>query len=255
MNPRRGGVRIGVGLAALVLALWVWLGRMLWDMTTTDMSQCAANSSSAGPSYLAWLVVMWTVMMAAMMLPSAMPMTWAFARFAGADRRTEGTGLLTAAFIGGYLLVWGLFGLGAASSQWGLERAAAMSPMAMAVRSDLLAGTLLVVAGLYQWTPVKHSCLQRCRTPIGFLMTEWREGASGAFRMGWRHGVFCVGCCWALMLLLFVTGVMNSLWIVLLTMIVAVEKVLPFGGGAARLAGICLLGWGLWLIARGNGLA
>lgn len=257
MLPSARDVRTVVAFATLVLVMWVSLGRMLWGMPALDMAECAAMSppASAEPGYLAWLVGMWTIMMAAMMLPSAAPMTFAFARFASPDRRRARPGLLTTAFVGGYLLVWVVFALAAASAQWGLEHTAVMSSAAMAVRSEVLAGMLLMVAGLYQWTSVKHSCLRRCRTPIGFLMTEWRSGTAGALRMGWRYGVFCVGCCWALMLLLLVTGVMNALWIVLLAIIVAIEKIVPFGNGVARLTGACLLGWGIWLIATGSSVS
>ena len=246
----RSRVQIVVFFATLVLAAWVWLGKMVWGMAAMDMSECSMSMPSpTGLNHLAWLTVMWAVMMTAMMLPSAAPMTWAFARFARAKGRNAEPGLPTAAFVGGYLLAWITLSLAAALSQWGLERATLMSSMAMALRSETLAGGVLLVAGLYQWMPLKHACLRRCRTPIGFLMTQWREGAAGALVMGCRHGALCVGCCWALMLLLFATGVMNPLWIALITVFVVVEKVLPFGDRVAHAAGLGLIGWGLWMIA------
>ena len=112
----------------------------------------------------------------------------------------------------------------------------------------------MIAAGLYQWTPLKHVCLKKCRTPFGFLMTEWRDGTDGAFVMGWRHGVFCVGCCWALMALLFVAGVMNLFWIVLLTLFVILEKVAPYGDVIARVVGLGLVIAGTWLAVASDQL-
>ena len=246
----RSRVQIVVGFAALVLAAWVWLGKMVWGMAEVDMSEC--SMSPTGLNYLAWLTVMWAVMMTAMMLPSAAPMTWVFARFARTNGRNAGPGLPTAAFVGGYLLAWIALSLAAALVQWELGRAGFMSPMTMALPSGTVAGGILVVAGLYQWMPLKHACLRRCRTPIGFLMTQWKEGMTGAIVMGCRHGALCVGCCWALMLLLFVTGVMNPLWIVLIAAFVIAEKVLPFGDRVAYAAGVGLIGCGLWMMATGT---
>ena len=155
---------------------------------------------------------------------------------------------LITAFVLGYVLAWGAFSLAAAAGQWSLERGELLSSMGMAFKNDVAAGGVLIIAGLYQWTPLKHACLKRCRTPIGFLMTEWRDGFSGAVIMGWRHGVFCVGCCWALMALLFVAGVMNALWIIGLTLFVIVEKLAPKGDLIARTAGLGLVLSGTWLV-------
>jgi len=118
----------------------------------------------------------------------------------------------------------------------------------MALKGEAVAGCVMIAAGLYQWTPLKHVCLRKCRTPIGFLMTEWRDGPAGAVRMGWNHGLFCVGCCWALMALLFVAGVMNPLWIIGLTLFVIIEKVAPFGDLISKVAGGALVVAGAWLL-------
>ena len=147
----------------------LWPVKMVWGMAEMDMSEC--SMSPTGLNYLAWLTVMWAVMMTAMMLPSATPMTWAFVRFARTNGRNAGPGLPTAAFVGGYLLAWMALSLAAALVQWVLGRAGFMSPMTMALPSETVAGGILLVAGLYQWMPLKHACLRRCRTPIGFLMT------------------------------------------------------------------------------------
>jgi predicted metal-binding membrane protein len=196
----------------------------------------AASSGSWSPAY--WLIAffMWAVMMVAMMLPSASPMVLLFGRVA---RQAERQGRLRhaaasiAAFAGGYLTLWGLFSVLAVAAQWALERSGAISGM-MASRHALLSGVLLIAAGLYQLTPLKRACLDHCRAPASFLAAHWRPGASGAWRMGLDHGAYCVGCCAALMLLLFVGGIMNLVWIAGLTLIVALEKLAPFGAPAAK---------------------
>jgi predicted metal-binding membrane protein len=132
---------------------------------------------------------------------------------------------------------------------WGLHTAALLSPM-MVSTSPLLGGALLVVAGAFQWSPLKRVCLTHCRTPLGFLMGEWREGTWGALRMGLRHGSYCVGCCWVLMALLFVTGVMNLLWVAAIAAFVLVEKVAPAGPWLSRVTGLLLAGGGAWVVVR-----
>ena len=149
----------------------------------------------------------------------------------------------TGAFAFGYIAVWVAFSLGAVLIPFGLEEAALASPM-MEMTSIVLAGTVLIAAGIYQWTPLKQACLRQCRSPIEFLMTEWRKGVRGGFIMGLRHGSYCLGCCWMLMLLLFVGGVMNFAWIAALTLYVAIEKVAPAGHWIGRVAGVGLVIWG-----------
>jgi len=165
-------------------------------------------------------------------------------------RRLEGRPAVPAAvFTLGYLLVWMLYAAAAATAQWELHRLALLSP-AMASASPLLGGGLLVGAGVYQWMPLKGACLSHCRSPLGFFSTEWREGAWGALLMGMRHGTFCVGCCWLLMALLFVAGVMNLLWVATIAAFVLVEKLVPGGDRLGRVAGAVLIGCGVWLLAR-----
>jgi predicted metal-binding membrane protein len=156
--------------------------------------------------------------------------------------------LRTSLFVGGYLLVWIGYSAGAALLQGGFQAAALLTPMG-ASASPYLAGGLLVGAGLYQWTPLKDACLTGCRTPMGFLMAEWRPGRRGALVMGWRHGWNCAGCCWATMALMFVLGVMNLLWMAALTALCLIEKIAPAGDRIGRIAGIGFIGWGAWLIA------
>jgi predicted metal-binding membrane protein len=154
-----------------------------------------------------------------------------------------------AIFVLGYFVVWTLFSVVAALAQVGLHAAALLSP-AMAATSPLLAGGLFIAAGVFQWTPLKRTCLDTCRMPLSFLMANWREGPGGAFQMGLRHGLYCLGCCWALMALLFVAGVMNILWVVAIAAAVLVEKVVPHGDRVGRIAGLGLAATGALLAAR-----
>jgi predicted metal-binding membrane protein len=224
------------------------------DMAMPDMPTMPAM---AMPAMHAWgwveigaLVIMWVVMMVAMMMPAAAPMIVMFATIR--RRRTaEGRPAVpTVIFVLGYLVVWTIYSGVAALAQAGLH-AAALLPPAMAATSPLLSGGLLVAAGVFQWTPLKRACLAACRSPLSFLMTSWREGRAGAFMMGLRHGLYCVGCCWALMALLFVAGVMNLLWVAAIAVAVLVEKVVPRGDVVGRLAGVVLTAAGVLLVARG----
>ena len=140
----------------------------------------------------------------------------------------------------GYLVVWLAFSACATLAQWALHERALLSP-AMATSSTLVAGLILITAGVYQLTPLKSRCLTRCQSPLGFLMSNWRDGSSGAFQMGFRHGIFCLGCCWALMTLLFVVGVMNLAWVAVLTLFILAEKLGPTGAGVSRAGGVILI--------------
>ncbi|MFL6789336.1 MAG: DUF2182 domain-containing protein [Sphingomicrobium sp.] len=191
---------------------------------------------------LATLFAMWVAMMVAMMLPSAAPAILLYARVH--RHSVEGRAPPTMAFLAGYIACWAGFSAVAASLQLAIA-----SPASMALDSRVISGALLVAAGLYQLTPFKNACLSRCRSPAEFISRHYRPGASGAFRLGLLHGAYCVGCCWLLMALLFVGGVMNILWIGGLTLLVAAEKLLPKGEWIARIAGVALIGWGAILIA------
>lgn len=240
-------------LGAAVLACWVYLVVMMRDMAAMPGTMVV---DPLGLSYIAGLFLMWTVMQAAMMLPSAIPMTHAYARMcAGGSAFADAGGaepaqLLrpVALFIAGYVAAWSAFSLAAALLQAGLTAGALVSPMAMKLADGSATGVVLITAGVYQWLPWKHACLRNCRTPIGFLMTEWRDGRLGPVVMGWWHGLFCVGCCWALMCLLFVGGVMNPIWIVAIAVYVLLEKVVPHGAAGARLSGLALVCGGLWML-------
>ena len=185
---------------------------------------------------------MWAVMMVGMMTPSAAPV---LLLFAGMVRGRGGTRwpLVVAAFGAGYLIVWTAFSAGAGLAQWGLHGSAMLSP-AMSASSARLGGAILIAAGVYQLTPFKSACLTHCRSPLGFLLSHWRDGTVGALRMGIAHGTYCVGCCWALMGVLFVVGVMNLVWVAAMTVFVLVEKIGPAGAIVARVAGVLMIAAG-----------
>jgi predicted metal-binding membrane protein len=225
---------------------WLYLLRMARQMDATCCAAMAAPGS--GRMGVAWMLAMWVVMMAAMMVPTAAPMTVLFARFVRARDATARAVLPTALLLLGYVLAWSLFGAVAAGLQVGLERCAVMSPMAMKFERPAVGGAVLLGAGLFQWTPWKRACLHRCRSPIGFLMTAWRDGSLGALRMGLHHGLYCMGCCWAMMLLLFALGAMNLAWIGALTALVLLEKLAPRGDALARVAGIAMAAGGVWMV-------
>ena len=245
-----GSAGLGLGLAAG--AAWLYLACMAWGMAHmdrgADMLIMPAMTHWNGAD-LALVFLMWVVMMAAMMLPSAAPMVQTFARTAGAPSPA----LSTFAFAVGYLAVWTGFSALATLGQWGLLELSLITPM-MESASSWLSGGLLIAAGAFQFTRLKSACLNKCRSPLGFLMSEWRPGSGGAFIMGVHHGVYCAGCCALLMLLLFVLGVMNLAWIAVLTLIVLAEKALPAETlWPSRLLGAGLAVWGGYLLLITNG--
>jgi predicted metal-binding membrane protein len=194
---------------------------------------------------------MWVVMMIGMMTPSVAPMILVYARV-GRQAVTLGKPFAaTGWFAGGYLLAWLAFSLAATSEQWALQRMALLSPM-MESTSNVLGGIVLIAAGLYQWTPLKHACLSYCQAPLSFIICHggFRGNPAGALMLGLRHGIYCIGCCWALMALLFVGGVMNLFWIAVLAILVLMEKVIPLGLNIARLAGLVFMAIGGWMLVH-----
>lgn len=247
--PGRLALAIG-GPVAITAVSWIYLAMMIGDSSTIPgMTSMMMSPQLFDPMQLFGLFLMWSIMMAAMMLPTVAPMILAYARMQAADRHKGAGRLPVLLFSGGYVLAWTVFSLVAAVAQAWLTNLAFMSPMMMKTVSGPLGGAILVVAGLYQFTPLKRSCLRQCRTPISFLMTQWRDGNLGAVIMGWRHGLFCMGCCWALMALLFIVGVMNSVWIIAISLYVLAEKALSGGEQLAKLAGAGMVGLGFyWII-------
>jgi predicted metal-binding membrane protein len=200
------------------------------------------------PGYATLMLFMWWVMMMAMMLPSASPMILLFAAVNRKQQAQDAPYVPTAVFAAGYAIVWGGFSLLAAGVHWSLESAGILSAM-MASASALFGGIVLLAAGIYQLTPLKQACLRHCRSPVHYIADHWRPGSFGALQMGIEHGVFCLGCCWTLMALLFVGGVMNLYWIVGLAVFVLLEKTIPAGHRLGWVTGIGLILWGGWLVA------
>jgi predicted metal-binding membrane protein len=247
---RRDRIIVLSGLAAITAFSWVYVFTVASDMQNMEM-----GAEMAMPRMQAWGVAdfgltfgMWAVMMVAMMTPSAAPMILMFAGVNRRRREQHVPYVPTSVFLAGYLVVWAGFSVLATTAQWGLHDVSLLSPM-MAITSPVLGGVLLVAAGIYQWTPLKQACLSKCRSPLGFALNEWREGRWGAFLMGLKHGGYCTGCCWSLMALLLVAGVMNLLWVAAIAGFVLLEKVAPAGDRLGRVAGVLLVGWGVWMVA------
>ena len=233
-------------LVGLVVLCWLYLFDEARQMAAMDQNMVMPPKGAAD---LLLLLAMWWIMMIGMMLPSAAPMILTFAAI-NRGRRTRGQPYTpTALFTAGYLVAWGGFSVAATFAQWGLERASLLAPMAMKTTSPLLGGLLFIAAGIYQFTPLKRACLHSCRSPFDFVMNHWRDGAAGAVRMGFAHGLYCLGCCWILMALLFAVGAMNLVWVAALTVVVLVEKLFPAGDWISRIAGGLLVAWGVRLLS------
>jgi predicted metal-binding membrane protein len=240
-------------LAAVIAAAWAYLllGAGI-EMEMMDMGggQMMAMLPEWTPAYAALIFTMWLVMMAAMMLPSAAPTILLVGALTcnrcGRAGSVPATSLI---FALGYLLVWAGFSLVATLLQWGLDEAGLLSET-MALANAALASGVLIAAGIYQWSPLKDTCLKHCRSPADFLVRHWRRGPIGALRTGMRHGLFCLGCCWMLMALLFVGGLMSLAWIAAIALVVLFEKTMPWGGRMSRLTGGVLAIWGVVNLAR-----
>lgn len=260
---QRDRVIVIAGLIAITLLAWGYVINLSFQMKDTAMGASPMLDMSPTPimpTMQAWRVddflfnlTMWAIMMVAMMTPSAAPM---ILTFAGLNRRrnpNEITGGTSITFLAGYLIVWFSFSGIATLIQWGFHSIGLLSLELISV-TPLIGAILLILAGIYQFTPLKYTCLSNCRTPVSFLATEWRDGTKGALVMGLRHGLYCLGCCWTLMLLLFVTGVMNLLWVALIAGYVLIEKVSPAGQWISRVIGLLMIGWGVWLLFQGLGM-
>jgi predicted metal-binding membrane protein len=248
--PRRDRLILIAALFGITLLAWIYTFYLASIMPGMDMDLAQMSMPRARPWQLADLgfnSLMWAVMMVAMMTPTATPMILTFAYVARQRAGNNSSARTTALFIMAYLIIWLTFSLAATLLQWGLH-SALLLPGHMIAVSPSLGAILLLLAGLYQFTPLKRVCLVRCRTPHSFIITEWRADSKGAFIMGLRHGAFCTGCCWMLMLLLFVAGVMNLLWVALLAIIVLVEKVVPAGHWLGRAAGLLSIAWGITIL-------
>jgi predicted metal-binding membrane protein len=257
---RRDRLIVATALGAIAVLAWayvLWLAAdMNMDMSMSGLRMVPAGMGIMEPAAAPWSVVelvfvfvMWAVMMIGMMVPAAAPMILMYAR---AARQGQSAGKPLAAtgwFASGYFLAWVGFSLGATLVQWVLERLALLDAR-MASANILLGALVLIAVGVYQWTPIKSACLAQCHSPFRFLMSHggFRSDVVGSVRLGLLHGTYCVGCCWVLMALLFVVGVMNVLWIALLALLVLFEKLMPWGRWVARIAGVACIGAGAWML-------
>ena len=257
---RRDRVVVGVALAVVVVLSWAYVvagagmgtpaSQMSGLPTAPHMSDpmAAMQPTPWTPGYALLLFVMWWLMMLATMLPSAAPMILLFAALTRSQHGPTAPYIGTGLFAAGYLAVWAGFSVLAVALQWQLSRLALLSP-AMVTTSTALGATLLLAAGVWQFTPLKHVCLRHCRAPAEFLTLHWRNGRGGAVRMGILHGIYCLGCCWMLMLLLFFGGIMNIYWIAGLTTLVFLEKLAPFGSWVTGIIGsVFILSGGLLFV-------
>jgi predicted metal-binding membrane protein len=238
----------------LVSALaWAYLFRLDHDMASADGS---AMMTRMGMAITApWTArdfffnfAMWSVMMVGMMAASVAPVLFLYTEMSSVGRDSNPK-LSGALFGSAHIAVWIAFSGAAALLQWGLHQGQWLSSD-MTVTSSRIAGVILIGAGVYQLTPAKRACLTRCQSPVGFLLSNWRDGAKGALLLGARHGAFCLGCCWAIMLVLFVVGIMNLAWVAALTAFILLEKFGPTGVRVARAAGVVMIGFGLFTLAR-----
>jgi predicted metal-binding membrane protein len=252
---------VGGALAVAVLLSWTYiLSGAGTGMAALPMSGLPTAMRLSRPltvmqpvpwtvGYTSVIFVMWWLMMIAMMLPSATPMILLFAAVSRNRREVAATYIETGAFGSGYLAVWGGFSVIAVTLQWRLDVVALLSPM-MLTTSVAIGALLLMGAGAWQFTPLKRACLRHCGSPADFLTHHWRNGRAGAFYMGMRHGAYCLGCCWMMMLLLFYGGIMNIYWIAGLSVVVLVEKITPLRYQAANLIGVTLIIWGGTVLAQ-----
>lgn len=241
---------VWIGLFAVAAMSWYWLVLMdqhMAPMASGDAQKAMAAQSGDGGLFLA-SVAMWAIMMTAMMLPTVVPSMAIFSQLA-ARRNAANSNRTTAMYVLGYSACWVLFALPAAALQSGLAGSSLLNAVAQSTNTWMSAG-ILIAAGLYQFSPVKTACLAKCRSPLAYLMAKWRDGAGGALVLGIKHGGYCVGCCWALMALMFVVGAMNLVWMGAITVLVLSEKVMPPAWQINRIMGAAFVIAGIWLAAR-----
>ena len=245
---KRDRMMVLAGLVGLIVISWLYLA--LDAMRMSDMGVAVMQARSWTLLDAELTLAMWIVMMVGMMVPGAAPTILLYGLVTRKQSRRGHVLAPTGAFVTGYLIAWTVFSVLATALQWLLEYAALLSPM-VKLDSAVAAGALMAAVGVYQLTPTKRACLEHCRSPVEFLSRHWRKGFGGAIVMGLHHGAYCLGCCWGLMVLLFVGGVMNLLWVAALAGFVLIEKLTPFGHVAARAAGIILLLSGGFIALQG----
>jgi predicted metal-binding membrane protein len=240
------------GLFLIGILSWLYIIYLYRQMVVMDMNALFF----AMPMTPQWtwadfvlLFLMWFVMMVAMMTPSVAPLILIFA-LVNRQRQQQQNPFVPAGYLlSGYFLMWAVFSLAATGLQWFLQQLSLLNPE-METTSKILGALILILAGVFQFTPLKHACLNNCRSPIHFLQRNWKEGKQGAFRMGLENGLYCLGCCWILMILLFVSGIMNLLWIALIALFVLLEKALPSAKPISYLAGAALIAYGLLILVK-----
>jgi len=242
-----GRVHLLCLLGLLGAAGWAFVAWMTLDMGHPWVVLMMPTSTLWQLETVIAVLLMWAIMMVAMMLPSAAPMIGLFDMIESRKSGPAAQPARLSAFVAGYLVVWFGFAVAATALQWSLQGIRWVTPMAES-SSLFLTSALLLIAGVYQFSPLKYVCLRFCQSPVGFLLMQWKPGVPGALAMGLKHGAYCLGCCWALMLLLFVAGAMNLAWIIALTVIVAVEKLLPGRVWVTRTLGACLVTAGVALL-------
>jgi predicted metal-binding membrane protein len=258
---RRDRLVVAAALIAVITAAWIWIvlgaGTGMSAVAMTQMARIPdmdmmMERAVWTPGYAGLIFAMWWAMMVAMMLPGAAPTLLLFARVNRSQKAPGRPYVPTGIFAAGYLTAWGGFSLLAAGLQWGWEQLDLLGPM-MTATNYWLGGAILLAAGAWQLTPIKGVCLRHCRSPLTFLVQQWRPGRLGAFRMGLEHGAYCLGCCWFLMGLLFFGGIMNLFWIAGLALFVLLEKTIPMGHWLGRIAGVCFAAWGVLLLVSAAG--
>jgi predicted metal-binding membrane protein len=241
------GLLLGLAAAAWVLLAWQGAGDdMDMDM---EMAMASPTMGMRAPLFLA----IWVVMMVAMMFPTAAPMILTFHKVQAGKRARGEAFVATWVFVLAYMLVWTLSGVVAYAGALAAEAVAARTALSSATAARI-GGGVLIVAGLYQFTPLKDLCLSKCRTPISFIMTSWRDGVSGALRMGLLHGAYCLGCCWLLFVILFPLGIMNIAAMAIITLVVFAEKTLPWGRPVTRAIAVALVVYGAVVLAAPQAL-
>ncbi len=244
---KRDRIVVMAGILAVTALAWAYLVYLAQSNNGIGMAMAQLSAWSAAD--FGFMFLMWAVMMTGMMVPSAAPMILLFATVNRRRREQERPYVSTVVFLSGYVLVWSGFAAAATIGNWGLHANSLLDTMMGGSTSIYLGGSLLMLAVVFQWSRLKYVCLTHCRSPLSFLMSDWREGTRGALRMGLQHGTYCVGCCWILMGLLFVLGVMNLLWIAALAGFVLLEKVVPQGQKVSRATGLALVAWGALMVA------
>ena len=241
---RKSRVIVIVGIVILSVLAWGYMVYLGGDISA-DFTANHHTQNHHSTNFL-FIFIMWSVMMVAMMVPSAAPTIIMFDTIIHKKYRNTYRFSPTIVFVAGYLAAWTVYSGFAAIAQLWLQHSDLISPT-MSKSSPIVSGILLVVAGLFQFSPLKYACLKHCRSPMGFFIIHWQDGHRGALEMGLRSGIYCVGCCWAIMVLMFVAGVMNVFWMAILAIFILAEKLIPWGRRFSQLSGYFLIAWGIWV--------